>query len=316
MKKFKKTWIFILIILLIGILIVALSYSDETLIASTKAKEVLRIVGQTILSSSVFLGVVKTLQYTDYFKDEINEVIYTENYLKNLSIESLKEKWILLTNVLHSTTFPSLKNNLNSHLLNGIISVPKNYTHSKMKLTFEITEIGTDKRFFKLTEKSEFQINGQKESNVEFKIRTHIIKENINTDISNLRVSALHINKENKTSVLPAPSTMQLPDGNLKIELDCKFDIGNNSKIVKELETVHSLRFNGLWKAEFETFVEEGLEVWLYYDKTIFEVDLLAIGQTIKLEKDIFETKFVKYICRDLIFQNDCLILLIKYTSK
>lgn len=161
-KKFQKSWGFIAVVFLCSLLLITLSFADEQLITSREIKNILRVAGQTILSSAVFLGIVKTLQYTDYFKEEINDVIYTDKYLKSLSVEALREKWVLLTNVLYSTRFPSLKNNLNSHLLDSIIATPKNYTHSGMEISYVIKPEGNDKVFFKLTEKVRMKINGQK----------------------------------------------------------------------------------------------------------------------------------------------------------
>lgn len=312
---FKKSWAFIVIILLFGILLLFLSFSDETFIASKGIKDALRIAGQTVLSSAVFLGVVKTLQYSDYFKDEINEVMFTDKYLKTLSVPSLKDKWILVTNALHSNTFPSLSNNLNHHLLNGIISTPKNYTHSNMRITFTIAEIGEERRFFKLTEKVNMIINGQKDTTVNFRFQSHIIKENDPEDLSSIKLTQFTIDGEDKLGDGQEAVSNLFQDNMIKESIE-KNDVLTSKEsfsIVRELETVHSTKMNGYWKSDFETFVEDSLEITLHFDEKVFEVDLLGIGQTIKLVKDTFDKKTVKYTCKNLIFQNDCLILITQY---
>lgn len=315
MNKFKKSWGFIVLILAAGVFLVLLSYSDESLIASAKTKEVLKVMGQTVLSSAVFLGVVKTLQYTDYFKSEINDVIFTEKYLQELDIKTLEKKWVMLTNVLHSTNFPSLKDNLNNHLLDGIISTPKNYTHSKMILTYDIQPVGQDKKFFKLIEKSELSINAQKNEQILFKVRTHIVKEAAEGDLSGIRYTQLRIDNEDRLAEVPAPAEQTMDDGFKLLQVNHSFPIAKKASVpvLKEFETIHSLRFNGFWQTEFETFVEDGLEVRLFYDEKLFEVDLLGIGQTIELSRDTHETHYVKFRCDNLIFQKDCLVLIIKY---
>lgn len=315
MKKFKKSWGFILLVLVAGIILLLLSYSDEKLIDSTKTKEILKVMGSTVLSSAVFLGVVKTLQYTDYFKSEINEVIFTDEYLKELDIKTLEKKWVMLTNVLHTTNFPSLKDNLNNHLLDGIISHVKNYTHSRMTITFDIKPVGTDKKYFRLVEKSEMHINGQKNEQIQFKVRTHIIKEKEDQGNPFIRYTQMLIDGADHLPDLPAPLQDETEDGLLMEQINFSFPIEKRQSVpvIKEFETIHSLKFNGFWRMEFETFVEDGLEIRLYYDKSIFEVDLLGIGQTIDLVQDQHEKHFVKFTCENLIFQKDCLVLIIKY---
>jgi hypothetical protein len=314
-RKFQKSWGFILTIFLCSLLFISVSFFDEKIIASGDMKDVFRITGQTVLSSAVFLGIVKTLQYTDYFKEEINDVIYTDKYLKGLSLKALREKWVMLTNVLHSTAFPSLKNNLNSHLLDSIIATPKNYTHAHMRIIYELTPIGNDKQFFKLSEKVDMKINGQKDATIEFIIRSYILKEDMGADKSDIRLTELIIDGKNLKTELPDPQESINNTGLKKIAVNYQHSITNKPSfsIIKKLETIHSTRLNAYWQTDFETFVEEGLEVTLHYDKEIFEVDLLALGQTISLTPDTFEDHVVKYVCSNLIFQNDCLLLIIKY---
>lgn len=314
-KRFQKSWGFIAVIFLCSLLLISLSFSDEKFIASKEIKSVLRIAGQTILSSAVFLGIVKTLQYTDYFKEEIDDVIYTDKYLKELSVEALRAKWVLLTNVLHSTTFPSLKNNLNSHLLDRIIATPKNYTHSGMKITYVIKPEGDDKKFFKLAEKVKMNINGQKNEKIDFILRTYVIKENNEEDKSDIRLTSVIIDGKDLKNELPDPEISLTAEGLKRIGINYQYSETNKRtlSVVRELESIHSTRMNAYWKADFETFVEEGLEVSLHYDQNMFEVDVIALGQTIALKRDPFDSHYVKYTCSTLIFQKDCLILIIKY---
>lgn len=317
-KKFQKSWTFIIIIFSISLLLISFSFADEAFIASKNIKTVFRIIGQTILSSTVFLGVVKTLQYTDYFKEEINEVVYTDRYLKELSLDTLRQKWILLTNVLHSTKFPSLKNNLNEHVLNSIISTEKNYTHSRMRISYIIKPEGGGKKFFKLIEKIDMKTNSEKDQGIEFCIRANLIKENTDSDISSVKFTSLIIDDKEVTNELPQFKEILTSSGEKQYSLTYKHPAIQKSviSIFKELETIHSARLNAYWQTDFDTFVEDGLEITLHYDPEIFEVDILALGQTISLKKDTFESYSsgsVKYVCPNLIFQKDCLILIIKY---
>jgi len=61
--KFKKSWAFILLVFALGIILLCISYIDNATLPWQQVKNGLRVAGQTILSSAVFLGIVKTLQY-------------------------------------------------------------------------------------------------------------------------------------------------------------------------------------------------------------------------------------------------------------
>lgn len=315
--RFQKSWWFVLILCLLSIILILLSYANE-LIASTNTRETLKIAGQTILSSSIFLGIVKTLQYTGYFKHEINEVLFSDTFLRTLNTKNLSEKWVLLTNILHTSKFPSLNENLNKHLLERIIENRKNYTHSRMEIDFFINELDKGgKDFFKITERTEFFIYGQKDSStVDFKLKTNIEKTDSPEDKSDLKITRLNIDGADLLSKIGPPQN-EVVGGLRSISIDFIHTISKRDpfrvKVIKEIESIHTLRFNGYWTVKFETFVEDGLTINLHYDSAIFEVDLLCFGQTIILQKDENQVRFVKYRCENLIFQEDCVILLVKY---
>lgn len=150
----------------------------------------------------------------------------------------------------------------------------------------------------------------KKNERIDFTLRTHIVKENTEDDKSDIKLTSLVIDGKNLTDELPAPEVSITPEGLKRIDINYEYSetVNPSLSVIRELETVHSTRLNAYWQADFDTFVEEGLKVSLHYDPDIFEVDLLALGQTISLKRDTFDDSYVKYTCPTLIFQNDCLI--------
>ncbi len=169
--KFKdfsiRTFLIILGLILLGSLLIFLSFNLIDKVGHFWVN-FFRVAGQTILSSTVFLGVIKSLQYTNYFQKALENVMYSDKFLEKQSSKDLKKKWLNITNALYSTFFPSLRDNLSNHILTRLITNNKNYYHKDMNIVYTITTI--DEQNFKLEEYKNFRIIGDGINQLDFKL--------------------------------------------------------------------------------------------------------------------------------------------------
>lgn len=307
-----RTFLIILGLILLGSLLIFLSFNLIDKVGHFWIN-FFRVAGQTILSSTVFLGVIKSLQYTSYFQKALENVMYSDKFLEKQSSKDLKKKWLNITNALYSTFFPSLRDNLSNHILTRLITNNKNYYHKDMNIVYTITTI--DEQNFKLEEYKNFRIIGDGINQLDFKLNAAVEKTKINTDLSDLQVIKLELDGEDYTGKVAEPKRIDLNDNAQKItvDFDYKLNTKDECKVITHLETIHTTSMHAYWRCTFDTFVES-LSIDLHYDVSRFDIDVLCFGQTIKLKAENFKT-FVRSRCENLIFPKDCVLLLIKFKN-
>jgi hypothetical protein len=301
--------IWIVVIAVVGILLVSISFAEGL---SKFLQNSLRIVGQTLLSSSVFLGIVKSLQFTNYFQEALESIIFSEKFLGRLSREDIKSKWKSVTNILYSNFFPSLRDNLNNHILDKLIANNKNYYHKDMNVLLTITKF--DNEHIKIIEHKSFRIIGNNQDNLDFKLVSRIEKTSDQNDKSCLELTRLELSDNNHLQFVSAPTKHVNKAGNEIISLEYEHKLGTKDecKVITGITSVHTTKFNVFWTVSFDTFVDS-LTIDLQYDKNVLEADLVDFGQTIDLKNDVLTEYSIRKRCENLIFPKDCLILIVKF---
>lgn len=304
-----KNIAWIILIAFTGMLCISFSFAE---VLSKVWQDTLRVVGQTLLSSSVFLGIIKSLQFTNYFQNALESIIFSDKFLMKLSRDDIQLKWKSVTNILYSNFFPSLRDNLNNHILDKLIANNKNYYHKDMNVHLTITKL--DDEHIKIVEHKSFRIVGNKQDNLEFKLTSKIEKTNDENDLSYLELTRLELSDVNHQAFVATPSITSNSAGNkiISLEYDHRLETNDECKVVTGISSAHTTKFNVFWLVSFDTFVDS-LMIDLQYDRSIFEIDILEFGQTIFLKDDLVTDFSIRKRCENLIFPKDCLILVIKF---
>lgn len=136
-------WIF----LLFGVSTMWLSSIEW--ISSIYWREILEKLGLSIFSSGVFAAVLKSIQFTGIFKDEIEKVMLRTDFIKNRN--DLPELWRKVTDAVYKNKFPEISQDLDSTILRTYLPTSQKYYYRDFRVTINLEEI-TDSYVVKYTQ--------------------------------------------------------------------------------------------------------------------------------------------------------------------
>ncbi len=99
-------------------------------------------IGFIALTSGVFAGVLKSIQFTGLFKDELQKVISGSDFLNNR--KDLPELWKTVSKTLSSQKFPEISDLLEDRILETYFPTNINHYNEDLVVTIIIHEISDD----------------------------------------------------------------------------------------------------------------------------------------------------------------------------
>lgn len=99
-------------------------------------------VGFIALTSGVFAGVLKSIQFTGLFKDELQKVISGSDFLTNR--KDLEDLWKKISKIIYSQKFPEISDLLEDRILNTYFPTNKNHYNEDLVVTIVIHEVTDD----------------------------------------------------------------------------------------------------------------------------------------------------------------------------
>lgn len=98
--------------------------------------------GVAIFSSGVFAAILKSIQFTGIFKEEIEKIILGTKFIENRS--DLPKLWKRISRSFYKKRFPDLTNDLQNIILNTYLPIKHKYYYDDFSVTINIEELNKD----------------------------------------------------------------------------------------------------------------------------------------------------------------------------
>lgn len=128
-------------------------------------------IGSAVLGAGVFAAIMKSAQFTEYFKSNIHDVFYNPD--STCSLEETKQKWMVLTRHMLKDTLPQSHQNVTSVIMEKFFDNELQFHFESFDVTIDI-EIQADNKTAKITQKTQADIiicPKYQSANIEQKIR-------------------------------------------------------------------------------------------------------------------------------------------------
>lgn len=128
-------------------------------------------IGSAVLGAGVFAVIMKSAQFTEYFKSNIHDVFYNPD--STCSIEETKQKWMVLTRHLLKDTLPHSHQDATSVIMEKFFDNELQFHFERFEITINI-EVLADKKTAKIIQKTKADIiicPKYQSANIEQKIR-------------------------------------------------------------------------------------------------------------------------------------------------
>jgi hypothetical protein len=129
----------IAIFLLAGL---ALIYASTSFSEACFWHGILEKLGLSVFSSGVFAAVLKSIQFTGLFKEEIEKVMLGSEFIKKRN--DLVDLWKKVSNAVYKSKFPELSHELDEIILNTYFPTDKEYYYRDYRVTINIDELTGD----------------------------------------------------------------------------------------------------------------------------------------------------------------------------
>ncbi|WP_347216506.1 hypothetical protein [Chryseobacterium sp.] len=235
-----------------------------------KWNKVIEKIGFIALTSGVFAGVLKSIQFTGLFKDELQKVISGSDFLNNR--KDLPDLWKKVSKILYSEKFPEISDLLEDRILATYFPTNRNHYNEDLIITIIIHEITDD---FTIHYTQTMEYNAILDSNIK---QTYInftssITDNDSVDEINNLISFKVDNEEMKDKVNPEERT----ENNEKIKSYTHQLKGKKKFFIhNKTERKYSLKGENFKMIRFNTFIKN-LDVTVSYPNDI-EVSFFGIG--------------------------------------
>lgn len=129
-------WIF----LILSLIFIIISISG--IIDNQKINGLINKLGYAIFSSGVFAAVLKSIQFTGLFKEEIEKVILSTEFIKNRN--DLDKLWSSISKTIYKSKFPQISEILEERILKTYFPTNSDFYYTDYVVTINIEEITDD----------------------------------------------------------------------------------------------------------------------------------------------------------------------------
>ncbi len=126
-------WIFIVL----ALLLVLLSMSE--IISNPKINTLLEKIGIALFSSGVFAAVLKSLQFTGIFREEIEKVILSTDFVKNR--RDLPQLWSSISKAIYNEKFPIISEEIEARILKTYLPTEYDYYYKDYIITIKVEQV-------------------------------------------------------------------------------------------------------------------------------------------------------------------------------
>ncbi len=182
-KKIQR-WSFanmVWILLIISLLLMLVIYLDW--VKDAKLLDLLEKISLAILSSGIFAAVLKSIQFTGLFKEEIEKVILGTDFVKNR--RDLPQLWKTISKTIYKRKFPNISEDLENLILDTYFPTNEDYYYEDYIVTINIEEINNDFEII-YTQTCKYKVVLDKDvDEIELSLETAISQEEDSSEIIN-----------------------------------------------------------------------------------------------------------------------------------
>ncbi|MDO6803946.1 hypothetical protein Q4595_15960 [Wenyingzhuangia sp. 1_MG-2023] len=175
-------------------------FEDEIILQKT-----FNTVGVTVITSNVFMAILKSKQFTKIFIDHLKGIIFCTDYLKNR--KDLNELWQKTTKSLYEEKFPELANNIEKSL-EKYIPINSDRYYKDYTLKTEISFDPENKDYIIVKDEESFILMAQSKKEITYNYLSGFSKEYNNDKHSYYQFQEIRVNgrirklKENELTII------------------------------------------------------------------------------------------------------------------
>ena len=240
-------------------------------------------IGDIIIASGFFAVILKALRLSNYFKEDLADVIYGKNFLTHTT-EAFKEKaWKNVTDCLYESKFPELGGKINERIYREIIPDDLDRHHKDVNSYYTIKKL--DNNHIEITHIDTYTIVS-KEKKTKIKAEYLIEKSNDPADLTELTISSYLVGTNQLITEFDISPWMSKPSGNnlgRKFTLEKEVAVPDNGELVVKIEakSILNKHLSLTWRKNFKLFTE-GAEIFIENDNPNLIVDFQPFGNSQK----------------------------------
>lgn len=292
-------WIPLLLLGCIVFLIAEIEYIKDIPILSSA----IHTLGTTIVTATVFVTIVKSKQFTDIFKEQLRNIIYCTEYLKER--KDIRKLWMTTSKAMYQENFPDLCDKIEENLEQYIPLASKYFEDYVFKVDISFDKENGD--YIILKERETFILYADNNNGTEYISECIFNKKSYADSISDYEMTLFMVNKKNLPTKSPELTVNRNYKGN-KIHAKHKITLKGEKKYMIEKEEIkkYSLDVENT-KSHSCTHIFNRYKLEVTHPKTL-EVKFYENGTINSFEKkpirDIGEMFVQRFEYEGLMFKN------------
>lgn len=158
-------WVTIVSSVIVGLICLAASFANlyseshrfAQLVPPRNLSELLKSIGTAVLSGGVFAAVLKALQFSGVFKEELTSIIYSNDYLEHRT--DIEDIWKKVSRVLYKRKFEEISEELEKTILETYFPTNINFYYSNFKEDIHIGFHDPEKKYIRSEETMSFTVH-------------------------------------------------------------------------------------------------------------------------------------------------------------
>lgn len=315
-RDFLLRWI-IFILLFLGVALTLAGHFD--IFFEEEWANLIESVGIAVLSSGIFAAVLKSIQFSGIFREEIEKVILSDEYLQRR--KDLPELWRRVSKTLYEKRFPLISDDLENIVLEKYLPTGETYYYEDLSVEVIVEEF--DGEFVTLNESFSFQIvPSSKDEKIELFQRVALDVGSEDNSKTSYALTSFEVNGKEYLSedVIGSDGNGYDEVGKPQRQIELRVNLeGKEKYLCKKVERkVYSIK-NDPYKAVRMGHITKGLELSVDFSGCEnFDVDFLSLGTPYEYKTKMEKSRkvLVKTYEKGLILPNQGYVLIFKPSNE
>jgi hypothetical protein len=270
---------------------------------------VFSMIGKLILTGGFFAFFLKSFQFAEVFRRELENVVLGKDYLTRTQKEHKIEVWKNVTFALCESNHEELKHRIANKIFDRV-PFELGYYFTDMHYNYQFDLVEEDNvEYIRITEVINYNIISSKDVTILLTTYSGVTRKNDGIDKSRVSQYVYTVKGEKVLIHERLPVEKAMPDNEIYVKYKYEttvqgHDIYDISIYVESYQCTRSLVY---WKANIDQFAT-GIDI-TFDDNDKLEIDLQSLSGKMNLQKRPFINTFE---LKDLIFPSDGFIFIIK----
>lgn len=237
---------------------------------SEKWNQILQRIGFISLTSGIFAGVLKSIQFTGLFQEELQKIVSGTEFLKNR--KDLPDLWKQISKIIYAKKFPEISDELENTILNSYFPKEKHHYNQDLIVTINIHEL-TDDLTISYTQTIEYYAILDSEANSSSISYTDTMNDDEGVEEKNELIS---FKIDDKDVVLADCRKTIKENGKVKYIHEVPIEGKERFKVHLKIKNTYSLKGENVKLLRFNT-ITKNVDVTIAYNKNI-QVTFFNVG--------------------------------------